>query len=88
MRPMITYDQNGKNLARCADEDIDPDWFFEPVFETNAALICRDCPLVNTCLTYALTEEIVIGVWGGLTESQRKALLKKKGRMNNGKANK
>jgi WhiB family redox-sensing transcriptional regulator len=33
--------------------------------------ICSSCPLVTSCLAYALKHD-ELGVWGGTTESQRK----------------
>ena len=40
-------------------------------------MICRPCPVVAECLADALDNEIEFGVWGGMTERQRRALLKR-----------
>ena len=40
-------------------------------------MICRRCPVVVECLADALDNEIEFGVWGGMTERQRRALLKR-----------
>ena len=40
-------------------------------------MICRPCPVVVECLADALDNEIEFGVWGGMTERQRRALLKR-----------
>ena len=34
----------------------------------------RACPVRQPCLDYAVTNRIVHGVWGGLTERERRAL--------------
>lgn len=39
--------------------------------------ICRHCPVVYDCLAYALDFECEFGVWGGLTERERRSLLRR-----------
>ncbi|MFN2503672.1 MAG: WhiB family transcriptional regulator [Acidimicrobiales bacterium] len=39
-----------------------------------AVAICRGCAVRMACLSYALTYRITDGVWGGLTEAQRRQL--------------
>lgn len=41
-----------------------------------ARAICDTCPLLNTCRDWAIQQrpEWLYGVWGGLTQAQRKAL--------------
>jgi WhiB family redox-sensing transcriptional regulator len=39
-----------------------------------AKQICRSCPVRQPCLTWALDQVIVSGVWGGTTEDERRAL--------------
>jgi WhiB family redox-sensing transcriptional regulator len=36
--------------------------------------ICRGCPVVVDCLVEALDNDIEWGVWGGLTERERRRL--------------
>lgn len=43
--------------------------------EEKAKEICRRCPVRETCLGYALAAREPYGVWGGLTEDERDALL-------------
>lgn len=38
---------------------------------------CQDCPVRFECLVEALDGDIEWGVWGGLTERQRRALKKR-----------
>ena len=35
---------------------------------------CAVCPVRQPCLDYAITNRIAYGVWGGLTERERRAL--------------
>lgn len=58
-----------------------PDSFFTPdetehsrwssMYYQNARNLCAICPLVEMCLDYALTNNEIYGVWGGLTPKQR-----------------
>jgi len=52
-----------------------PDLFF-PLHDTDtdaqyAKSLCRVCPVIEECRTYAL-QHPVEGVWGGMTLSERK----------------
>jgi len=62
--------------ARC--RSIDPDELFvRGAAQRKAAAICRHCPVIAECLVDALDNQMEFGVWGGMTEYQRRALLKK-----------
>ncbi len=43
--------------------------------ERRAKAICTACPVQTACLEYALGIREPFGIWGGLTEYERKALL-------------
>jgi WhiB family redox-sensing transcriptional regulator len=43
-----------------------------------ARKICRDCPVIATCLEFALDERIDHGVWGGCSERERRRILKRR----------
>ena len=64
--------------ATCVDRD--PEIFFTPSFEKDAKKICKTCPVAKQCLLMALEKEFEYGVWGGLTEKERKLLKKPKAR--------
>jgi WhiB family redox-sensing transcriptional regulator len=60
--------------ARC--RDVDPDALFVQGAEQNAAKrICDPCPVRLECLAEALQHRLEWGVWGGLTERERRLLL-------------
>lgn len=44
--------------------------------ETRAKAICGQCSVRGACLEYALSIRERHGVWGGLSESERRAMLK------------
>jgi WhiB family transcriptional regulator, redox-sensing transcriptional regulator len=65
--------------AACIGED--PELFF-PVGTTGPALdqveqakaVCRTCPVIEQCLEWALASNQDSGVWGGMSEDERRAL--------------
>lgn len=62
-----------KAVCRGADPD---ELFVRGAAQRKAAVICRHCPVVLECLADALDNRVEFGVWGGMTERQRRALLK------------
>jgi len=59
----------------CRDKDPD-ELFVRGAAQRRAAVICRHCPVMQQCATDALDNKVEYGVWGGMTERQRRALLK------------
>ncbi len=65
--------------ALCRSED--PELFF-PIGNSGPALrqieqakaICRRCTVVEECLSWALDNGQDAGIWGGLSEDERRAL--------------
>ncbi|MFI1530841.1 WhiB family transcriptional regulator [Streptomyces griseus] len=65
--------------ALCREED--PDLFF-PIGSNGPALlqieeakaVCRRCPVMDKCLDWALESGQDSGVWGGLSEDERRSL--------------
>ena len=43
--------------------------------EERAKSICRVCPVIRECLDYALAINEPYGIWGGLTEAERRQLV-------------
>ena len=68
-----------RHEAVCRDED--PELFF-PVGNSGPALtqiakaklVCNRCPVASSCLKWALESGLDAGVWGGLSEEERRAL--------------
>ena len=44
--------------------------------QREARAFCRTGPLRTACLAHALDQRIEVGVWGGTTERERRALLR------------
>lgn len=63
-----------QEFALCAETD--PDAFFPGKGEsvTPAKKVCMRCEVRAECLEYALDNEISHGVWGGLSEQQRRKI--------------
>ena len=74
-----------RHRAICRDED--PELFF-PIGNTGPALlqiehakgVCRRCPVMQDCLAWALESGQDAGVWGGLSEDERRALKRRNAR--------
>ena len=74
-----------RNRATCLGED--PELFF-PIGSTGPALvqieeakaICRRCEVVDTCLRWAMESGADTGVWGGLSDDERRSLKRGKAR--------
>jgi WhiB family transcriptional regulator, redox-sensing transcriptional regulator len=65
--------------TRAACKDSDPDELFgQGAAQNRAKLICRGCPVRTECLADALDNGIEFGVWGGMTERERYALLRRR----------
>ena len=68
-----------RHEAACREED--PEVFF-PVGNTGPALaqieeakkICERCPVKEPCLAWSLESGQDAGVWGGLSEDERRAM--------------
>ena len=43
-----------------------------------AKQVCVGCPVITECLADSLDNKTEFGVWGGMTERQRRALLKRR----------
>jgi WhiB family transcriptional regulator, redox-sensing transcriptional regulator len=72
--PQPTPPDHWQERAACFG--IDPDVFF-PISEEEAGpalTYCRICRIREECLAWALKNGERYGVWGGLTEQQRRRL--------------
>ncbi|MER5601132.1 WhiB family transcriptional regulator [Streptomyces sp. NPDC002265] len=72
---------------RAACRDVDPDLFF-PIGTAGLTLVqideakavCARCPVRERCLQWALDVGQVEGIWGGTTESERRATRRRSAR--------
>src|SRR5512142_3414610 len=73
-----------RHRAVCRDED--PELFF-PIGTSGPALlqveqakaVCRRCSVTDECLQWALDTGQDAGVWGGMSEEERRALKRRGG---------
>lgn len=57
----------------------DPDTLFvQGAAQNRAKAVCFGCPVRTECLADALDNRTEFGVWGGMTERERRALLKRR----------
>lgn len=59
---------------------LEPEVFY-PVSEEQAEeakAICRECPVREPCLDYALANRERDGVWGGATERERRRMIRQR----------
>ncbi|MEU0119300.1 WhiB family transcriptional regulator [Streptomyces bobili] len=65
--------------ARAVCRGADPEELFvEGAAQNRAKAQCMGCPVRTECLAHALDHRIEHGVWGGMTERERRALLKRR----------
>jgi WhiB family redox-sensing transcriptional regulator len=65
--------------ANCGFGKTTPDALFvEGSAQREARAICLDCPVRLECLADALDGRMDFGVWGGMTERERRALLRRR----------
>ena len=74
-----------RHRAACLTED--PELFF-PIGNTGPALqqieeakaVCQRCPVMEICLKWAIETSQDAGVWGGLSEDERRSLKRRAAR--------
>lgn len=73
-----------RDAAACRGED--PDLFFPKGYEgpsllviEQAKAVCRRCPVMEQCGQWAMETCQPFGVWGGLSEAERRTILRRRG---------
>lgn len=81
-------DPDWRKHAAC--QWVDPELWFPPGDDpqartkagkeqvAEAKLVCMSCEVRSTCLDYALSTYQGYGVWGGLDEDERRALIRRR----------
>lgn len=73
-------DQDWRSGAACGASGESELWFAVGALEhKKAKQICRQCPVRTQCLSYAMDEPVDHGIWGGLTERERRRHRRKAG---------
>jgi WhiB family redox-sensing transcriptional regulator len=70
-----TMDWTSRGNCRTADPDA---LFVQGAAQNRAKALCSGCPVRTECLADALDNQVEFGVWGGMTERERRALLRRR----------
>jgi WhiB family redox-sensing transcriptional regulator len=73
----MTFDTDWAAQAACRAADPDS-LFVQGAAQNRAKAICVGCTVRTECLADALDNRIEFGVWGGMTERERRALLRRR----------
>jgi WhiB family redox-sensing transcriptional regulator len=68
-------DWASRGACRMADPD---SLFVQGAAQNRAKAVCLTCPVRTECLADALDNRVEFGVWGGMTERERRALLRRR----------
>jgi WhiB family redox-sensing transcriptional regulator len=72
----MVWHEDWPTMAACRGADPDA-LFVQGAAQNRAKLVCGGCPVRAECLADALDNRIEFGVWGGMTERERRALLRR-----------
>jgi WhiB family redox-sensing transcriptional regulator len=75
--PSIDTFQDWSARSACRTSDPD-DLFVSGAAQNRAKAVCMGCPVRTECLSDALDNRVEFGVWGGMTERERRALLRRR----------
>lgn len=71
------WNDNWAQSAACRQGTPD-ELFVRGAEQHRAKVVCGGCPVKTECLAEALDNEIEWGVWGGMTERERRAVLRRR----------
>ncbi|MFG3282070.1 WhiB family transcriptional regulator [Streptomyces sp. NPDC048111] len=75
----MAADQSETWGERAACRMVNPDELFvQGAAQNRAKALCAGCPVRVECLAHALDHRIEHGIWGGMTERERRALLRRR----------
>jgi WhiB family transcriptional regulator, redox-sensing transcriptional regulator len=77
MQTITSIDVTGEweDRAQCRTADTDTFFGAGATQEYRAKVVCKSCPVRWECLAYALRHRVEHGVWGGLTDRERRRVL-------------
>jgi len=73
----MTWNDDWAKDARCKQGPRDA-LFVRGAAQNQAKQLCSGCPVKTECLAEALDHKMEWGVWGGMTERERRSLLAKR----------
>lgn len=69
-----------RNSAACRSKNTELFFYQKEKDVIEAKKVCNKCPVKDVCAEYALSGGIGFGVWGGLSEQDRAAILRRRGK--------
>ncbi|MEU2119857.1 WhiB family transcriptional regulator [Streptomyces sp. NPDC016459] len=75
---MPSWEEHWSEHAACREEDPEELFVQGNTQQSRAKAVCTSCPVRTECLAEALDHRIEFGVWGGMTERERRALLRRR----------
>ena len=75
VRSTMSKDWAPQGACRKAEPDA---LFVRGAAQQAAKKVCLGCPVIAECLADSLDNQTEFGVWGGMTERERRALLKRR----------
>ena len=72
-----TWVQDWAQLGACRTAEPDA-LFVRGAAQQTAKQVCMGCPVIAECLADSLDNQTEFGIWGGMTERERRALLKRR----------
>jgi WhiB family redox-sensing transcriptional regulator len=74
MRRKNMLDRSWQEFSNCLG--VDPDLFFPErgASTREAKEVCRNCVVQGDCLEYALANSEKFGIWGGMSERERRRI--------------
>lgn len=73
----MSWNEDWAAAATCKQSRPD-ELFVRGAEQHKAKVVCAGCPVRAECLAEALDNRIEWGVWGGMTERERRAVLRKR----------
>ena len=83
LKPVELKMPTPKDIEKAPCQTVDPEIFFpDPTDRAGtikAKTLCGNCKqdIKTKCLSFALTNRVHYGIWGGLTSEERKSLIRK-----------
>lgn len=73
----MVWNTDWTSQAACRGSDPDT-LFVQGAAQNRAKAVCMGCDVRTECLADALDNRVEFGVWGGMTERERRALLRRR----------
>ncbi len=73
----MAWNEGWTAIAACK-QSVPDELFVRGAEQHKAKLVCSSCSVRTECLAEALDNQIEWGVWGGMTERERRSILRKR----------